>query len=620
MHVAFAATLEADLDGAAPDLATLLLVADHHHRAGDADAAYHAAVRAATMAERVDAWAEAVRLLRRALDLHPRVEGAQEDRSDLWGRVRDAADRGGDLDTELEATETLLERGGLTPVEAAALVVRGQHLRFSTGRGFLDVGELRRAVELSRAEPGSWQHAFALAELTHALLWQDDPEADPVGREALQRARECGHPRALAYALATNAMRAVVEDRPAEGQVLAQEAGRAAAEARDGWAFVHATLWEANSIDTPVSPAWRALVGRRRLELVALGLPHPYEAWLASSEAFGQLHGGSWRACPALLRVALGATPGAFVDVHARLGAAWLAAQQGRVHEAEGHLARADELFTETSTFLAFEFDAVRATVHLAAGRPRAALDAALEGTTTPGAPPTMCEWLLPLAGRALADLAEVERDAGRAPGDLLAELEALVLRFPHVLADLGPTTDVYGRQLAGLDALYRAEVARGRQEPDAPVRWAEATTLLRDVLPWEECYALRRQAESLLHAGATHRDAAADALRRCQALARELEAVPVLEEVAALARTARVPLAEPATPLDATEPAHDRLTAREREVLTHIVAGRTYGEIARALVLSEKTVSSHVSHLLTKTGTANRVDLAGWATRRRPS
>jgi DNA-binding NarL/FixJ family response regulator len=51
--------------------------------------------------------------------------------------------------------------------------------------------------------------------------------------------------------------------------------------------------------------------------------------------------------------------------------------------------------------------------------------------------------------------------------------------------------------------------------------------------------------------------------------------------------------------------------------VLGHIVAGRTYGEIARELVLSEKTVSSHVSHLLSKTGCANRVDLAPWAARR---
>jgi DNA-binding NarL/FixJ family response regulator len=45
-------------------------------------------------------------------------------------------------------------------------------------------------------------------------------------------------------------------------------------------------------------------------------------------------------------------------------------------------------------------------------------------------------------------------------------------------------------------------------------------------------------------------------------------------------------------------------------------VAGRTYGEIARELVLSEKTVSVHVSHLLHKTGTTNRVELAQLARR----
>ena len=57
--------------------------------------------------------------------------------------------------------------------------------------------------------------------------------------------------------------------------------------------------------------------------------------------------------------------------------------------------------------------------------------------------------------------------------------------------------------------------------------------------------------------------------------------------------------------------------TPREREVLAHVVAGRTYAEIAAALFLSEKTVSSHISNMLRKTGTANRVELAAWAGRR---
>jgi DNA-binding NarL/FixJ family response regulator len=57
-------------------------------------------------------------------------------------------------------------------------------------------------------------------------------------------------------------------------------------------------------------------------------------------------------------------------------------------------------------------------------------------------------------------------------------------------------------------------------------------------------------------------------------------------------------------------------LTPREREILAHIAAGRTYSEIARELVISDKTVCVHVSHLLHKTGSANRVELAQLARR----
>ena len=57
-------------------------------------------------------------------------------------------------------------------------------------------------------------------------------------------------------------------------------------------------------------------------------------------------------------------------------------------------------------------------------------------------------------------------------------------------------------------------------------------------------------------------------------------------------------------------------LTRRQREIVAHVVAGRTYGEIARALHISEKTVSSHISTILAATGTANRVELAQLARR----
>ena len=52
-------------------------------------------------------------------------------------------------------------------------------------------------------------------------------------------------------------------------------------------------------------------------------------------------------------------------------------------------------------------------------------------------------------------------------------------------------------------------------------------------------------------------------------------------------------------------------LTARENEVLAHLVANRTNAEIAEALFISEKTVSVHVSNLLRKTDTGSRREVA---------
>ena len=55
-------------------------------------------------------------------------------------------------------------------------------------------------------------------------------------------------------------------------------------------------------------------------------------------------------------------------------------------------------------------------------------------------------------------------------------------------------------------------------------------------------------------------------------------------------------------------------LSAREREVLALVAAGRSNREIADALVISEKTVSSHVSHILTKLGVPSRTAAASYA------
>jgi DNA-binding NarL/FixJ family response regulator len=61
-----------------------------------------------------------------------------------------------------------------------------------------------------------------------------------------------------------------------------------------------------------------------------------------------------------------------------------------------------------------------------------------------------------------------------------------------------------------------------------------------------------------------------------------------------------------------------DRLTAREREVLRLIARGYAYKEIARELVISVKTVETHVSSVLRKLQLSNRYELSRWANDRR--
>ena len=82
-----------------------------------------------------------------------------------------------------------------------------------------------------------------------------------------------------------------------------------------------------------------------------------------------------------------------------------------------------------------------------------------------------------------------------------------------------------------------------------------------------------------------------------------------------ALAITATAaPAASAAHAAPAGDPAAARLTAREREVATLIVQGRTNREIAEALVLSERTADSHVRNIMGKLEVGSRAQIAVWA------
>ena len=78
--------------------------------------------------------------------------------------------------------------------------------------------------------------------------------------------------------------------------------------------------------------------------------------------------------------------------------------------------------------------------------------------------------------------------------------------------------------------------------------------------------------------------------------------------------------LAEVATPTAAAagpdEAAVARLTPREREVLALLARGLTNAQLARELVVSEKTVKTHVSSILAKLRLADRTQAALFAAR----
>jgi DNA-binding NarL/FixJ family response regulator len=133
--------------------------------------------------------------------------------------------------------------------------------------------------------------------------------------------------------------------------------------------------------------------------------------------------------------------------------------------------------------------------------------------------------------------------------------------------------------------------------------------------------YCRWREAEALVAAGASRTEAAVP-LREAHGVAARIGAEPLLRELELLAQRARLDLA-PAQAIVSAEKAGLEevlgLTSREGEVLDLIARGYTNREIAATLVISVKTVSVHVSHILRKLGAPNRLEAAAIAHRLAP-
>ncbi|MEO8451200.1 MAG: LuxR C-terminal-related transcriptional regulator [Gemmatimonadota bacterium] len=218
---------------------------------------------------------------------------------------------------------------------------------------------------------------------------------------------------------------------------------------------------------------------------------------------------------------------------------------------------------------------------------------------------------------------AEAERLARRvlrqvSRGNHTARASALELIVLAATAD--------GRADAALEELTELEKLAVSVESDAirgSARLAAAGVAARRGRPTEARTALEEAASLFDRAGAPY-----DGLRARLMLAEQLQTEGALEaaaaEAAAAAKQARLlgarGLENRATALSRSLRARPgrqaSLTAREREVLAHVVRGLTNRQIAGRLGVSQHTIHRHVANVFTKLGLSSRAAAVAFAVR----
>jgi DNA-binding CsgD family transcriptional regulator len=156
-----------------------------------------------------------------------------------------------------------------------------------------------------------------------------------------------------------------------------------------------------------------------------------------------------------------------------------------------------------------------------------------------------------------------------------------------------------------GLVRLAGGSLSSAREALERAVRgWGEHART------WEALAAGLDLAQCLIRMN-RHADAAT-AIAEVRTRANELRSTPLIARADELAKVTRGRghEGEPWRPL----------TVREFEIARLISAGMTNAQIASALVLSPKTISAHVEHILAKLGVARRTEIAAWAASLRPA
>ena len=312
--------------------------------------------------------------------------------------------------------------------------------------------------------------------------------------------------------------------------------------------------------------------------------------------------------------------------VPALINAAWLCLLQGDLDEAAGRLDEADGLApvaalpAERAATIRVEIHRWRGTHAMFSGRPRDAVgefEASIRAARECGHPEEALLAQFQLT-TALSHLREP--DAARAGRDALAYAESMGESWmrSHALWSLGFAAFVEG-DLDAAERFAREAIVADRGFDD-PV----GECLMLEVLSWVDAErGLADRAAVLLGAVdarwrligsaitvhgpqlAAHHDRCVDALRRRlgpQRYAKLVAAGAHLDPDEAVAFA-----------LESKTTVAGGLSAREREVAMRIHRGMSNREIAEELVLSVRTVDTHVQRILSKLGFSSRAQIAAW-------
>jgi ATP/maltotriose-dependent transcriptional regulator MalT len=509
---------------------------------------------------------------------------------------------------ELDRSLALFDEA-LTELENDADPERRALLMESRAATLLDLGrddeverELERAAALLPEGPPREAHAVVLTSLAAQLAARGDfASGRTVAEQAVAAASGLGVPGLEAAARMMLAMTFVYLDDGARGVAELEAALALAKAAGDRELTLRGHVNMSDALQNLGRSRDAAAVAERGTELAArVGLTRSvYGTLVTINSAEAQLHLGRWDTAHRLLTRADSvelANPFAslLLDHRARV-----AALSGRYDEAAADLDASKRLQSERrGDQYSFARAVAAAEIARAVGDSLSARQEVRRALVHEGSEPIpRYAWQLVWLGL------RVETEASEPAPDRVSELAALASR----LAATTPP-EIAHRALAD------AEIARaGGREPD----WTAALEACRAAEdPYLVSYALLRSAEADCAAG--DRESAAPALEEAARLAAALGAAPLLGEVRALARRARVRIAETETEAAASGIEALGLTQREREVLDLLADGRSNQQIAEELFITRKTASVHVSNILGKLGVTSRGEATAMAHRLR--